>query len=144
MNRLSIHFARVAVHECSLFLFFFFFFQDNPMTLFLKAIHHSIVLLDFETGLELLKEFTVDISHFRIKDLAFFYSKEFILNMVSRCINSLLARPDLENSRKRRFLRILAESDLSSVDSCTLFYKVSLQFVFLYLYFHSYSLLSYF
>ncbi|KAK6624944.1 hypothetical protein RUM44_011808 [Polyplax serrata] len=94
------------------------FMPDNPMTLFLKAIHHSIVLLDFETGLELLKEFTVDISHFRIKDLAFFYSKEFILNMVSRCINSLLARPDLENSRKRRFLRILAESDLSSVDSC--------------------------
>lgn len=87
------------------------------MTLFFKIVHESVVLMNFTKALELLNEFIVEITHLRTKEATSFSSKTWLLNIVAECIGNLLKKTDLKNSIKRHFLRILADSDLASVDS---------------------------
>lgn len=85
------------------------------MTLFINAVYQAFVVLDFGASLEIMKDFVMEMNHFRVKESPFL-SKSSILNIVGQLIEKILTRPDIFNSTKRHFLRILAESDLKGVD----------------------------
>ena len=94
--------------------------QENPFTLFLNAVNKGVVLLDFESSLQLIKEFTFELDHFRSREPNDFFSKSWILNALTLCVENLLVRNDLRNSIKKKFLDTLAQSDFSTFDSSKL------------------------
>lgn len=85
------------------------------MTLFVDATYQAIVVLDFDAALEVLKAFVVEMNHSRMKE-SIPFSKSWILKVVAQLVENVLTRPDILNSVKRQFLRILASSELASVD----------------------------
>lgn len=81
--------------------------------------------MDFSAALDVLKDFVVEMNHRGLKESTPF-SKSWILKVVAQFVENLLIRPDVLNSVKRQFLRILANSDLASVDPSTLHNKFHL------------------
>lgn len=92
-------------------------FKDNPLTFVVEAVYRCVVVMDPAAALDALKVFVGDHGQSQVKD-SVLAARDWVLGTALRLIESILTGPDVRYSTKLLFLRVLADSEIASIDDC--------------------------
>lgn len=110
------------------------FLPDNPLTLVVEAIYKCFVERDAPGAFSALKAFMVEMVHSQGRASAsasasVLGARDWVLFTTSQLVESALTRPDVPYSAKLIFVKVLADSEISSIDDAfpkfLLWYQIS-------------------